>query len=209
MTERYKLNMDAWYSESRADRLGSSITDANRKFLSDEIVEYFRTKANKKVTIDLETDASYVQASIADYCADRRDTKKNCMETISEGEVLTIKDDIGTLISVNKKMSAEDSEQLKRFRRLLTEHGVGGSFRQRLIEIIIQYGDKATKKFKTGNASLTWDLWRLREEVQLHLYQRGLEKELTESVEASRKTSLPQAVVAEVKKWFRIFTMSI
>ena len=208
ITEYYKLSMDARHLQYHAYRSGTSITDANRKLLSDEINEHFRIRASKTATFQMETDIGFIQASMDDYRADRGDMKNNCMETILEDEQLTTKDDTLVRTNAHEKMSPEDAEYLARIRELLMKHEVGNAFRQRLIEIFIQYRDKATKNFKRNNDSRTRDLWRLREEVLLHHYRWRIEKELIESKEAPRKTSFARAVVAKLNKYLGIWRIS-
>ena len=212
MTRVYNESMATRHRDFMANNIGKSITDTHLKLLSDDAYEYMRSKAKKRpVTFESEADISHVQAIMDDYRDDIRSLKNGLveLETILEDDEFKPKPYVSKPQPTTTELLLEDTAHLMELRRILAAHEVEHSFEKRLRIIIKQYTETAAKRVTVDNAAISWSLFLLRNEVQVHIIQRRRRlkwqgEELLEPGNCSRKMSKIKAIRAKFDRFRRI-----
>ena len=151
-----------------SNRMGETIAEANLQRLSDELYEKESRRANQVLRFEMEATLAHAPAMIALFRENMNETKKKMLETIIEGETLTLAPQGPEQESGGSVISAVDQEHIARFEQLLVTKQVKRSFQERLREIIGLYSEKAAECSVTNRTQLAWELFLLREEVEAH-----------------------------------------
>ncbi|KAL6718968.1 hypothetical protein ACLMJK_003203 [Lecanora helva] len=177
MTRQYERSMDIRLNEYMNNTLGKSMTAANRRFLSDEVLQEWNKKGGKPIPFEEHAHPNSMLNNVDDYREKRDCMRIEKLEIIPEDEEVELKYYSWSPMTCKSmmKVSEEDYEQIEMFKEHLRFKEVEGSSHQRLIEIIFLYEDTAKLKFKkkknVKDAGLSLELLLMRNEVEEQVSQ--------------------------------------